>query len=64
MVDGFGGQQVSAEQELCDEDVLEDIPSATGPRMFGSERHDVAGLVPGAAALPVAVLVSTFTATR
>jgi hypothetical protein len=54
VVDGLPIDEIPAEQLLGHEDVLEHI-AETGPWMIGHSHHDIAGLVPCAASLPVGV---------
>jgi hypothetical protein len=54
VVDGLPFQQLTAEELLGYQDVLEDVAEA-GARMIGHAHHHVARLVPGASSPPVTV---------
>jgi hypothetical protein len=56
--------EVPAQELFGDEDVLEHVGALPGAWMSGGSDHHIAGLVPRAAALPVAVGIPRFGATR
>jgi hypothetical protein len=55
MVNGFIRQEVATQHLLHHEDVLEDILALSGPGVTRCPEHDIARLVAGASASPVAI---------
>jgi hypothetical protein len=55
VMDGFGWQQVAAEDLLHSDYVFEYVLTPPGARVIRGPEHDISGLVPGTPASPVAI---------